>query len=83
MTIFHFSLDDGFVPYQSSTNYHDRKPFRACNLREPGAFSYGVFEVGTCESGARHKVDVLLGIEAHLLQKWHQLLLTLLIPVRA
>lgn len=41
---------------------HDR-----ADLRVPGAFSYGLLEVGTCESGARHKVDVLLGVKAHLL----------------
>lgn len=55
-------------------------PVRVADLRVPGALRYGVLEVGTCESRARHEVDVLLGVEAHLLQKGHQLLLALLIP---
>lgn len=61
----------------------NQTPIQVADLRVPGAFRYGVLEVGTCESGARHEVDVLLGVEAHLLQKGHQLLLTLLIPAGA
>lgn len=58
----------------------NQKPIQRANLRVPGAFRYRVLEVGTCESGARHEVDVFLGVEAHLFEKRHQLLLTLLIP---
>lgn len=50
------------------------------DLRVPGAFGYGLLEVGPCESRAGHEVDVLLGVEAHLFEEGHQLLLTLLIP---
>lgn len=51
--------------YHFILHYHT--PIHRADLRVPGAFRYGVLEVGTCESRARHKVDVLLGVEAHLL----------------
>ena len=57
-----------------------QKQIQRANLRVPGAFRYRVLEVGTCESRARHEVDVFLGVEAHLFEKRHQLLLTFLIP---
>lgn len=41
------------------------------HLRIPGAHVSGLLQVGSCQSGARHEVNVFLGIEAHLLQKWH------------
>lgn len=62
---------------------HERDDWRhihKADLRVPGALGDGLLEVGACEARARHEVDVLLGVEAHLLQKGHQLLLALFIP---
>lgn len=48
------------------TAYHNVILDHHIHLRVPGAFRHGVLEIGTCESRARHKVDVLFGVEAHL-----------------
>lgn len=41
------------------------------DLRIPGAKFSGLFQVGPCQSRTWHKMDVFLGVKAHLLQKWH------------
>lgn len=68
------------VPGNTRSDCGSVLPSREGDLRVPGAFGYRLLEVGTCESRARHEVDVLLRVEAHLFEKRHQLLLTLLIP---
>lgn len=53
--------------FRYSSQCRSQKHIHRTDLRVPGAFRYRVLEVGTCESRARHKVDVLLGVEAHFL----------------
>lgn len=65
---------------KNPTHLHSQVDIHEADLRVPGAFCEGLFEVGACEPRARHEVDVLLGIEAYLLQEGHQLLLALFIP---
>lgn len=41
------------------------------HLRVPGAELGGLLQIGPRQSGTWHEVDVFLGVEAHLFQKWH------------
>lgn len=52
-------------------SYTDAGQKREEDLRIPGAKVSGLLQVSSGHSGAWHKMNILLWVKTHFLQKWH------------